>query len=87
MWQHHLLWWIIVGFIAGVLAKALMPGAKREPTGCLYTICLGVAGSVIVGYVMRHFLHDSGGGGLIGSIVGATIGAMALIWVFRKIWQ
>ena len=87
MLQHHLLWWIIVGFIAGVLAKALMPGTKREPTGCLYTICLGVGGSVIVGYVMRHFLHDSGGGGLIGSIIGATIGAMALIWIFRKIWQ
>jgi uncharacterized membrane protein YeaQ/YmgE (transglycosylase-associated protein family) len=83
----HLLWWIIVGLLAGVLAKALMPGDKHEPKGCLMTILLGVAGSVITGFLMRALLGESGGGGFIGTIVGATIGAMLLIFVFRKLWK
>ena len=83
---HPWILWIVIGGIAGVLAKALVPGNKGEPSGCIMTILLGVAGSLIVGFIMRHFLHDSGGGGFIGTIVGATIGAIALILVFRNVW-
>ena len=81
-----ILWWIIVGLIAGVLAKLLTPGTDREPKGCLMTILLGVAGSILVGFIM-DLVFGGGGGGLIGSIIGATIGAMLLIFLFRKFWN
>jgi len=83
---HPWIVWIIIGAVAGVLAKALVPGNKGEPSGCIMTILLGIGGSLIVGFAMRHFLHDSGGGGLIGTIVGATIGAVVLILLFRSVW-
>jgi len=78
-------WYIIVGAVAGVLAKLIMPGDKGEPKGCLLTILLGIAGSVIVGLIMDAFF-GGGGGGLVGSIIGATIGAIVLIAVFKKFW-
>lgn len=81
------LWWIIVGLLAGIFAKSLMAGDRREPKGCLYTMLLGIAGSLIVGAVMRTFFHSSGLGGFIPTIFGATLGAMFLIWLFRKLWR
>lgn len=86
MISHGWLWWILVGLVAGILAKMLMPGTKKEPSGCILTILLGIAGSVLVGFIMRTFLNTPGSGGLLGSIVGATIGAMLLIFIFRKLW-
>lgn len=73
---------IIVGFIAGVLAKALVPGSDREPKGCIMTILLGIAGSVVMGFIMQ-LLGLGGGTGIIGS----TIGAVLLILAFRKFWK
>jgi uncharacterized membrane protein YeaQ/YmgE (transglycosylase-associated protein family) len=81
----NIFWWIIVGAIAGVLAKLLMPGDKGEPKGCILTILLGIAGSVIVGLIMDTFF-GGGGGGFVGSIIGATIGAIVLIAIFKKFW-
>ena len=86
MVSHGWLWWILVGLVAGILAKMIMPGNKKEPSGCIMTCVLGIAGSVIVGFLMRTFMNTPGSGGLLGSIVGATIGAMLLIFVFRKLW-
>lgn len=82
-----MLWWILVGFIAGVLAKAIMPGNKHEPKGCIMTILLGIAGSLITGFLMRALLGEGGGGGFLGTIIGATLGAMLLILAFRKFWK
>lgn len=79
----HLLWWIIVGFCAGVLAKALMPGTGKEPKGCLFTILLGIAGSVATGFLMQ-LAGFRGEGGLLPTICGATIGACLLLWLSRK---
>ncbi len=77
--------WIVVGLVAGILAKALMPGSSKEPKGCLMTIVLGIAGSIIMGFIVSTFF-GGGNGGLIPSIVGATIGAMLLIFAARKFW-
>jgi uncharacterized membrane protein YeaQ/YmgE (transglycosylase-associated protein family) len=74
----QILGWIVFGFIAGVVAKLLMPG--KDPGGFIITILLGIAGSLI--------------GGFIGSLVGlkggwwmsfalAVIGAMLLLMVYR----
>ncbi|MBI5705693.1 MAG: GlsB/YeaQ/YmgE family stress response membrane protein [Armatimonadetes bacterium] len=86
MFAHGWLWWVIVGAVAGILAKMLMPGSRKEPSGCIMTILLGIAGGVLTGLAMRTFLHTPGSGGLLGSIVGATIGAIVIIFVFRKVW-
>jgi uncharacterized membrane protein YeaQ/YmgE (transglycosylase-associated protein family) len=63
-----ILWMIIIGLIAGALAKAIMPG--RDPGGIIVTILLGIAGSVLGGFL---FGGSDGQVGLIGSIVGALV--------------
>ena len=83
---HGFIWWVVVGALAGILAKAISPGDKGEPKGCILTILLGIAGSVIVGFIMRNVLGDTNGGGFIGTLFGATIGALALIFLFKKFW-
>ena len=67
------IWAIIIGFIAGTIAKFLMPG--REPFGFVITIILGIAGSVLatwLGRVLGWYGPDQGAR-FIGSIVGAVI--------------
>lgn len=81
-----ILWWILIGFVAGVLAKALMPGGNKEPKGCLMTIGLGIVGSVLMGFLMDA-LGFQRNGGLLPSLVGATIGACLLIFLFRTLWK
>ena len=79
--------WIVVGLVAGVLAKALTPGTSKEPSGCIMTILLGIAGSVIMGFIMSLLFGVNTPGGLVGTIVGATIGAILLILALRKFWK
>lgn len=86
MTDMTILWWILVGIVAGILAKALMPGDKKEPKGCLMTMALGIAGSLLVGFLMDA-LGFQRNGGTIATIVGATIGACVLIFLFRKLWK
>lgn len=81
--MSHLIYWIIVGFVAGALAKGLVSGSKSEPQGCLMTIVLGICGSVATGFVMQ-LLGFRGEGGLIPTIIGATLGAVGLIVLLRK---
>ena len=59
-----MLWMIIIGLIAGALAKLIMPG--RDPGGIIITIVLGIAGSLLGGFLFGRV-------GLIGSVVGALI--------------
>lgn len=82
--MFHLIGYLIVGLIAGALAKALMPGSKNEPKGCLLTMALGCAGAFIVGFVMHELLGREPGGP-VRSIIGATIGAIVLLAVFGKL--
>ncbi len=83
----HILYWLIVGVVAGGLAKALTPGSTMEPKGCLVTSLLGIAGSVLVGFVMDTVGGGNVPGGFLGTVVGATIGAVVLILLFRKFWK
>jgi len=79
----HLISYLIVGLIAGAVAKALMPGDRNEPKGCLTTMLLGCAGAFVVGFVMHNVLHEPPGG-FFRSLIGATIGACLILWVFGK---
>jgi uncharacterized membrane protein YeaQ/YmgE (transglycosylase-associated protein family) len=75
------IWTIIIGFLAGVIAKFLMPG-KNEPSGFILTTLLGVVGAfaaTYLGQALGWYRADEGAG-LIGAVVGAVI--VLLIWGF-----
>ena len=74
-----ILWTIIIGFVAGVIAKFLMPG-KNEPSGFIMTTILGIVGAFVASYLGQAlgFYQPGQGAGLIGAVVGAVI--VLLIW-------
>jgi len=77
-----ILWMLIVGLIAGALAKLFMPG--KDPGGIVITMLLGVAGSFLAGFLLRavgHGRQGYGGAGIIGSIIGAMI----ILGIYRLI--
>ena len=69
-----IIWTIVIGFIAGVLAKFIMPG-KNEPSGFVLTTILGIVGAVVASYLGKAlgWYAPGEGAGLIGAIVGALI--------------
>lgn len=78
-----LLWFLIVGVVAGWLAGKLVRGGGF---GLVGDLAVGVVGAFVGGFLFRA-LGASAGGGLIGSIVVATIGAVVLLVVVRLIKQ
>lgn len=78
-----ILTWIIVGLIAGLLGKLIMPG--DDPGGIIVTIILGIVGAFVGGFVVSLV----GGTGVTGfniwSIVVATIGAIILLAIYRAV--
>lgn len=75
--------WIVVGLIAGLLAKLIMPG--RDPGGFIITILIGMGGAVVGGFVV-NLLGGVGTTGLnIWSIGVATLGAIILLILYRAI--
>jgi uncharacterized membrane protein YeaQ/YmgE (transglycosylase-associated protein family) len=79
----NIIYFIIIGFIAGGLAKFLMPG--KDPGGLIITILLGIAGSVVGGYVGK--IVGIAGNGLLGSIIVATGGAFLLLLLYRLLFK
>ena len=73
---------IIIGAIAGALAKLIMPG--DDPGGIIVTILLGIAGAFVGSFVMINLL-GFGSEGFIWSIIVATIGAIILLAIYRLI--
>jgi uncharacterized membrane protein YeaQ/YmgE (transglycosylase-associated protein family) len=76
--DHGWIAWIIIGAIAGAIAKAIMPG--RDPGGCIVTILLGIAGAVLAGWLgnMLGWYKAGQGAGFIAAIVGAIL--ILFIW-------
>jgi uncharacterized membrane protein YeaQ/YmgE (transglycosylase-associated protein family) len=77
----HILWLILIGFVAGVIAKFLHPGpSSNEPSGFILTTLLGIAGSFVATYLGQALgWYQAGeGAGLIGAVVGAII--VLVIW-------
>jgi uncharacterized membrane protein YeaQ/YmgE (transglycosylase-associated protein family) len=73
--------WLIFGFIAGLLAKAIMPG--KNPQGCLVTIALGVVGAMIGGFIGVKIGWGSVHGFDLRSFGLATGGALILLFVYQ----
>lgn len=76
-----ILWFLIVGLIAGWLAGVLVKGGGFGVVGDL---AMGVLGAFLGGFLFRSF-GVSAGGGLLGSIIVATIGAVVLVLLLRLI--
>ena len=74
-----ILWTIIIGFVAGVIAKFLMPGSN-EPSGFILTTILGIIGAFVATWLGQAlgWYGPNDGAGLIGSVVGAVI--VLAIW-------
>ena len=75
----HIIWTIIIGFVAGVIAKFVTPG-DNEPSGFVLTTILGIVGSFLATYLGQAigWYRADQGAGLIGAVVGAVI--ILLIW-------
>ncbi len=81
----NIIWWLIIGLLAGALARLLVPG--RDPMGVLGTLTLGLIGSLIGGFL--GYLLEGGEGafspaGLIGSIIGAVIALLIYRTAVRR---
>jgi uncharacterized membrane protein YeaQ/YmgE (transglycosylase-associated protein family) len=75
-----LIWWVVVGLIAGWAAGKIMKGGGY---GVVMDIVLGIVGAVVGGWLMGIVgIHA---GGFIGTIIVAIIGAVFLIWISRMI--
>ena len=74
-----IIWTIIIGFLAGVVAKFIMPG-KNEPSGFILTTILGIIGAVLATYLGQAvgWYRAGEGAGFIGAVVGALI--VLAIW-------
>ena len=79
--ENSWLVWIIIGGIAGGIAKLLMPG--KDPGGCIITILLGIAGALLAGFLGQMLNIDSAmnGAGFLGAIAGAFL----ILFLYRMI--
>lgn len=82
--DHHWVTWIFIGGLAGVIAKAIMPG--RDPGGCIITILLGIVGALISGFLGSYFnLYNAEQHGVLGSLAAGVVGAMILLIIYRAV--
>jgi uncharacterized membrane protein YeaQ/YmgE (transglycosylase-associated protein family) len=74
-----IIWTIIIGFVAGVIAKFIMPG-NNEPSGFIMTAILGIVGAVVASYLGQAlgWYAPGEGAGLIGAVVGAIV--VLFVW-------
>ncbi|MCY2966596.1 MAG: GlsB/YeaQ/YmgE family stress response membrane protein, partial [Planctomycetota bacterium] len=78
------MWWLVIGVVAGGLARLMMPG--RQSMGLLATMLLGLVGSVVGGYLSSLFYgYDPSDPGFhAGGLILSTIGAVLVLLVYLK---
>ncbi|MDR3467464.1 MAG: GlsB/YeaQ/YmgE family stress response membrane protein [Xanthobacteraceae bacterium] len=77
-----ILWIIVVGFVAGIIARMLSPG-PNNPKGFLLTTVLGIAGAFLatfIGQAIGHYAPDQGAG-----FITATIGALVVLFIWNRL--
>jgi uncharacterized membrane protein YeaQ/YmgE (transglycosylase-associated protein family) len=81
MANYGIIAWIVIGGLAGALAKLLMPG--RDPGGCIVTVLLGIAGALVAGWIGKAvgWYGTNEGAGFVAAIVGAFL----LLLIYRLI--
>jgi uncharacterized membrane protein YeaQ/YmgE (transglycosylase-associated protein family) len=78
----HILWIIIIGFVAGIIARLLAPG-PNNPAGFILTTLLGIAGAFIatwIGQAIGWYRLDQGAG-----LIGAVVGALVVLFVWHRL--
>ena len=79
MAEYGFIAWIIIGGVAGALAKLIMPG--KDPGGCIVTILLGIAGALVAGFLGRAIGWYEPGEGA--GFLAAIIGAIVILFIYR----
>lgn len=79
--DYGFLGWIVIGALAGALAKLIMPG--RDPGGCIVTILLGVGGALLAGFISHKLGWDRGNQGA--GFIAAVVGALIILFIYRLI--
>jgi len=77
-----IIWIIVVGFVAGIIARFLSPG-PNNPSGFILTTVLGIAGAFLatwVGQAIGHYSVDQGAG-----FITATIGALVVLFIWNRL--
>ena len=82
--DHGWLAWIIIGLLAGAIAKFLTPG--RDPSGCLVTMVIGIAGAVLAGFLGQAvgWYRPGEGAGFLAAVVGAVLILLAYRAIARR---
>lgn len=82
--NYGILGWIVVGLLAGGIAKLLMPG--KDPGGCVITILLGIAGALLAGFIGKSigWYDQNEAAGFIAAIVGAFLILLIYRLVLRR---
>jgi len=77
-----ILWTIVIGFVAGIIAKFLMPG-DNEPSGFILTTILGIVGAFVATFLGQAlgFYQAGQGAGLLGAVVGAFL----VLWIWATV--
>ena len=83
MSDMSILSWIVVGIIAGWLARKVVPG--EGPGGIIGDLVIGILGAIIGGWLFNYFGHVGVTGLNIGSIIVAFIGGVILLWIIRAV--
>ncbi len=80
-----IIWTIVIGFVAGIIAKFIMPG-DNEPSGFVMTTLLGVAGAFVASFIGQSlgWYGPEDGAGLIGAVVGAVLVLFAFGYLRRR---
>ncbi|HEX2762434.1 MAG TPA: GlsB/YeaQ/YmgE family stress response membrane protein [Allosphingosinicella sp.] len=79
--DHGWIAWIIIGAIAGAIAKAIMPG--RDPGGCIVTILLGIGGAALAGFLGNQLGWYKQGQGA--GFIAAILGAIVILFIYRLV--
>jgi uncharacterized membrane protein YeaQ/YmgE (transglycosylase-associated protein family) len=77
-----IIWIVLIGFIAGLIARLLAPGANN-PTGFILTAVLGIAGAfaaTLIGQSIGWYRPDQGAG-----LIGATVGAVVVLFIWHRL--
>ena len=77
-----ILWIVLIGFCAGIIARFLSPG-PNNPSGFILTVVLGIAGAFLftfVGQAVGWYRPDQGAG-----LIGATIGALVVLFIWNRL--
>ena len=77
------IWWLIIGLIAGALARLIMPG--KDPMGIIATMLLGIVGSILGGLVSMAIWRNQGEGFQPAGFLFSILGAILVLWIWRMI--